>query len=178
MTSATPIATRHGTFVAQFNDIGLCRLDFPGKALVPKLVPKPAGLAKCWLASAAAALKSLLLGLPPRRLPPLDLSAGTEFQQLVWRQLLKIPPGQTRSYGEIAGRLAKPGASRAVGSACGANPIPIIVPCHRVLAAHRRIGGFSGGPGWKQRLLRIEQAEFVDELGTTELDTFYRTVTP
>ena len=178
MTSAIPIVTRHGTFVAQFNDIGLCRLDFPGKALVPKLVPKPAGLAKCWLASAAAALKSLLLGLPPRRLPPLDLSAGTEFQQLVWRQLLKIPPGQTRSYGEIAGRLAKPGASRAVGSACGANPIPVIVPCHRVLAAHRRIGGFSGGPGWKQRLLHIEQAEFVDESGTTERDSFYRTVTP
>ena len=118
-------------------------------------------MAKRWLAATAAALESLLLGRAPRRLPPLDLSAGTEFQQTVWAELLNIPPGQTRSYGEIAGRLAKPGASRAVGSACGANPIPVIVPCHRVLAAHRRIGGFSGGPGWKQRLLRIEQTEFV-----------------
>lgn len=161
MTSAAPIATRHGTFVAQFNDIGLCWLDFPGKARAPKPAPKPAGLAKRWLAATAAALESLLLGRAPRRLPPLDLSAGTQFQQTVWAELLNIPPGQTRSYGEIAGRLAKPGASRAVGSACGANPIPVIVPCHRVLAAHRRIGGFSGGPGWKPRLLHIEEAEFV-----------------
>ena len=91
----------------------------------------------------------------------MDLSIGTDFQQSVWRQLLKIPLGQTRSYGELAQCLAKPGASRAVGSACGANPIPVIVPCHRVLAAHRRLGGFSGGLGWKQRLLRIEQAEFI-----------------
>ena len=161
MTSAAPIATRHGTFVAQFNDTGLCRLDFPGKAGTPKAAPPPTGLAKCWLAATAGALESLLFGQAPRRLPPIDLSDGTDFQQSVWRQLLKIPPGQTRSYGEIAGRLAKPGASRAVGSACGANPIPVIVPCHRVLAAHRRIGGFSGGPGWKQRLLCIEQAEFI-----------------
>ena len=161
MTSAVPIATRHGTFVAQFNDIGLCRLDFPGKARALKPAPKPTGLAKRWLAATATALESLLLGRAPRRLPPLDLSAGTQFQQTVWAELLNIPPGQTRSYGEIAGRLAKPGASRAVGSACGANPIPVIVPCHRVLAAHRRIGGFFGGPGWKPRLLRIEQAEFV-----------------
>jgi O-6-methylguanine DNA methyltransferase len=162
MTSAAPIATRHGTFVAQFNDVGLCRLDFPGKARTPKPAPPPAGLAKRWLAATAAALESLLLGRAPRRLPPLDVTAGTQFQQTVWAELLNIPPGQTRSYGEIAGCLAKPGASRAVGSACGANPIPVIVPCHRVLAAHRRIGGFSGGPGWKQRLLRIEQAEFVE----------------
>ena len=162
MTSAASIATRHGIFVAQFNDVGLCRLDFPGKARSTSPALKPTGLAKCWLVATAAALESLLLGRAPRRLPPLDISAGTEFQQTVWAELLNIPPGQTRSYGEIAGCLAKPGASRAVGSACGANPIPVIVPCHRVLAAHRRIGGFSGGPGWKQRLLRIEQAEFVE----------------
>lgn len=77
-------------------------------------------------------------------------------------ELLNIPSGQTRSYDEIAGRLVKPGAVRAVGSACGANPIPVIVPYHRVLAAYRRIGGFSGGLDWKQRLLRIEQADFFD----------------
>jgi len=161
MGSLAAIPTGHGTFVAQFNSVGLCRLDFPGKARMPSAAPLPAGLAKRWLTAAAAALESLLLGQAPKKLPPLDLSCGTDFQQSVWRQLLKIPLGQTGSYGEIARRLAKPGASRAVGSACGANPIPVIVPCHRVLAAHRRIGGFSGGPGWKQRLLRIEQADFV-----------------
>ena len=62
MTSAAPIATRHGTFVAQFNDIGLCRLDFPGKARAPKPAPKPTGLAKRWPAATAAARESLLLG--------------------------------------------------------------------------------------------------------------------
>ena len=161
MTSAASIATRHGTFVAQFNHTGLCQLDFPGKAGRPKAAPPPTGSPKRWLAATAAALESLLLGQAPQKLPPMDLSTGTDFQQSVWRQLLKIPLGQTRSYGELAQCLAKPGASRAVGSACGANPIPVIVPCHRVLAAHRRLGGFSGGLGWKQRLLRIEQAEFI-----------------
>ena len=156
MTSAASIATRHGTFVAQFNHTGLCQLDFPGKAGRPKAPPPTR-----WLAATAAALESLLLGQAPQKLPPMDLSTGTDFQQSVWRQLLQIPLGQTRSYGELAQCLAKPGASRAVGSACGANPIPVIVPCHRVLAAHRRLGGFSGGLGWKQRLLRIEQAEFI-----------------
>ena len=156
MISAASIATRHGTFVAQFNHTGLCQLDFPGKAASP-----PPGSPKCWLEATAAALESLLLGQAPQKLPPMDLSIGTDFQQSVWRQLLRIPLGQTRSYGELAQCLAKPGASRAVGSACGSNPIPVIVPCHRVLAAYRRLGGFSGGLAWKQRLLRIEQAEFI-----------------
>ncbi len=161
MNSAAAIPTPHGAFIARFGDNGLCRLDFPGNARPPKAAPPPSGLAKRWLAAATAAIESLLLGQAPQTLPPLDLSAGTEFQQSVWAELRNIPLGQTCSYGEIARRLAKPGASRAVGSACGANPVPVIVPCHRVLAAHRRIGGFSGGPGWKQRLLRIEQADFV-----------------
>ncbi len=161
MTSAATIPTPHGTFVAQFNDVGLYQLDFPGRSGTPKVKPKPVGLTKRWLAATAAALESLLLGQSPRTLPPLDLSVGTDFQQSVWTELLNIPLGQIRSYGEIAGRLAKPGAARAVGSACGANPIPVIIPCHRVLPAHRRTGGFSGGLGWKQRLLRIEGAEFV-----------------
>jgi len=160
MSSASSIATRYGTFVAQFNHIGLCQLDFPDKEDQPKAVPLSTGSPKRWLAATAAALESLLLGQTPQKLPPMDLSIGTDFQQSLWRELLKIPLGQTRSYGELAQCLAKPGASRAVGSACGANPIPVIVPCHRVVAAYQRLGGFSGGLGWKQRLLRIEQAEF------------------
>lgn len=70
--------------------------------------------------------------------------------------MLRIPPGETRSYGEIAAALGQPLASRAVGGACGANPIPVLVPCHRVLAANGRLGGFSGGLDWKRRLLAIE----------------------
>ena len=85
MISAASIATRHGTFVAQFNHTGLCQLDFPGKAASP-----PTGAPKRWLEATAAALESLLLGQAPQNLPPMDLSTGTDFQQSVWRQLLKI----------------------------------------------------------------------------------------
>lgn len=70
--------------------------------------------------------------------------------------MLGIPRGETKSYGEIAMELHRPLASRAVGGACGANPIPVLVPCHRVLAANGRLGGFSGGLEWKRRLLAIE----------------------
>ena len=70
--------------------------------------------------------------------------------------MLKLGPGETKSYGEIAEAIGKPKAVRAVGGACGANPIPVLVPCHRVLAANRKIGGFSGGLEWKRRLLERE----------------------
>lgn len=84
----------------------------------------------------------------------LDLR-GTEFQRAVWDELLRIPFGGTRTYGEIAARVAQPGASRAVGAASGANPVPLVVPCHRVVARDG-LGGFSAGPGIKERLLAHE----------------------
>jgi O-6-methylguanine DNA methyltransferase len=95
-------------------------------------------------------------GRAPGTLPPLDLSSGTDFQQSVWQALQQIRFGQTRSYGEIARAIGKPKALRAVGGACGANPIPVFVPCHRALAANRKIGGFSGGLDWKWTLLERE----------------------
>lgn len=70
--------------------------------------------------------------------------------------MLKISVGKTRSYGEIAERINNPKAVRAVGGACGANPIPVLVPCHRILAANKKIGGFSGGLDWKKKLLGRE----------------------
>jgi len=84
--------------------------------------------------------------------------AGSEFQRAVWREMLRIPYGETRSYGDLA--KATGGVARAVGGACGANPIPIIIPCHRVLAADRQLGGFSGGKGaeTKAQLLTLEGA--------------------
>ena len=75
--------------------------------------------------------------------------------------MLEIRCGETRSYGEIAISLKNPGAVRAVGAACGANPIPVLIPCHRVLAANKRIGGFSSGLEWKRKLLRIESPELL-----------------
>ena len=81
---------------------------------------------------------------------------GTEFQKSVWNALRKISPGKTKSYGEIAKAIGKPKAVRAVGGACGANPVPVLVPCHRVLAANKKLGGFSGGLDWKRKLLARE----------------------
>ena len=109
-----------------------------------------------WHAATTAALRRALAGEAPAQLPPLDLSAGTSFQQAVWNALRDISTGDTSSYGQIAKAIRKPRAVRAVGGACGANPIPVLVPCHRVLAASRQMGGFSGGLEWKRRLLTRE----------------------
>jgi len=87
---------------------------------------------------------------------PLDLRGATDFELKVWHAAQKIPYGQTRTYGWIAESIGRPLASRAVGGALGRNPIPIIIPCHRVLASDGGLGGFSAGLEWKQRLLRLE----------------------
>ena len=81
---------------------------------------------------------------------------GTEFQRRVWRELERIPYGKTISYGELARRLGNPNASRAVGSANGANPLPIVVPCHRVIGANGSLTGFTAGVGVKAKLLEHE----------------------
>ncbi|MDX1442156.1 MAG: methylated-DNA--[protein]-cysteine S-methyltransferase [Gammaproteobacteria bacterium] len=86
------------------------------------------------------------------------LASGSEFQKRVWTALQEIPFGETRSYKQLAEAIGDPAASRAVGSANGANPIPVIIPCHRVIAADGSLGGYSGGLEIKQRLLEIERA--------------------
>ena len=88
---------------------------------------------------------------------PLEFD-GTAFQRTVWRALTKIPYGETRTYGDIAETIGKPGAMRAVGNANGRNNLPIIVPCHRVIAAGGKLGGFSGGVELKKGLLAHEAA--------------------
>ncbi|MEV7616320.1 methylated-DNA--[protein]-cysteine S-methyltransferase [Streptomyces sp. NPDC089799] len=89
---------------------------------------------------------------------PLRLE-GTEFQRSVWAQLQRIPYGETWSYGELAERLGKPNASRAVGLANGKNPVGIIVPCHRVIGASGSMTGYGGGVERKERLLAFEAGE-------------------
>ena len=81
---------------------------------------------------------------------------GTPFERAVWGELLKIPFGETRTYGEIAETLGRPGAARAVGRANSANPIPIVVPCHRVIGSDGSLTGFGGGLDAKSRLLELE----------------------
>jgi methylated-DNA-[protein]-cysteine S-methyltransferase len=156
-----PIETTEGTFVAHYSDRGLAALDFPGanrsRSGRPQIVPPKIRL---WHDATVRALESALAGKSPHALPPLDLSRGTEFQQEVWSALCKIAAGETLSYSEVAGKIGRPNAVRAVGGACGANPIPVLVPCHRVLAAHHRLGGFSSDMKWKRALLTREGVQF------------------
>jgi methylated-DNA-[protein]-cysteine S-methyltransferase len=86
----------------------------------------------------------------------LDLASATAFQRQVWRLTRLIPYGETRSYGWLAARLGKKGAGRAVGQALARNPLPVIIPCHRVVASDGALGGYSGGVGVKKSLLRLE----------------------
>ncbi|ABF39278.1 methylated-DNA--protein-cysteine methyltransferase [Candidatus Koribacter versatilis Ellin345] len=89
---------------------------------------------------------------------PLDPRIGTDFQRKCWDLVAKIPYGETRSYQELAKELKSPNASRAVGGANGANPIPIVVPCHRVINSDGHLGGYGGGLDKKEQLLSLERA--------------------
>jgi methylated-DNA-[protein]-cysteine S-methyltransferase len=86
----------------------------------------------------------------------LDFSGGTDFQSLVWEATRLIPCGETRSYAWIAKQIGRPKASRAVGQALHRNPLPVIIPCHRVIASDGSLGGFGGGVEMKRYLLRLE----------------------
>ncbi len=99
---------------------------------------------------------------------PLDLR-GTGFRKRCWKELLRIPYGETRSYADIAHAVGSPKGFRAVGQANHYNPIAIIVPCHRVLASGGCLGGYGGGLAVKALLLRLEGAEFRDDSGDAQL---------
>jgi len=152
-----PVATRDGIFIARYSEKGLAELNFPNLRTSARGAKKEVVPAKIrgWHHVTEAALKNILAGRAPKKFPPLDL-AGTDFQKSVWNALRKISFGKTKSYGEIAIAISKPKAVRAVGGACGANPIPVLIPCHRVLAANQKLGGFSGGLEWKRTLLARE----------------------
>lgn len=109
-----------------------------------------------------APLRKIVLASIAGKSPPrgvgLDVR-GTEFQRAVWAELRRIPSGATRSYADIAKAIGKPKATRAVANACGANRLPVVVPCHRVIAKDGSIGGYTGGLHIKRALLRAEGVE-------------------
>jgi len=150
--------TRDGEFVAQYSQKGLCGLNFPLKGSRNGCMANGAlpSQIQAWHEQTTSALENALAARPIKELPPLDLSVGTNFQQRVWQVLKTIACGKTLSYGEVADEIGDRKAVRAVGRACGANPIPVLIPCHRVLAAKQKIGGFSGGLDWKRKLLARE----------------------
>lgn len=122
--------------------------------VIPELERRPAGGTDPrtgHLDRASSAIAALLAGHPPTDLPPIDLDDRPEWDRRVLAAVQDVPWGQTVSYGEIARRIGAAGAAQAVGGALGRNPITLIVPCHRVIAADGTIGGY-GGDGWASRL--------------------------
>ncbi|ARU60348.1 cysteine methyltransferase [Tumebacillus avium] len=141
---------------------GLCRITWPQESFetlqhwVGKKVPGAVLTEDAELMSAyVGQLREYLTGDRTAFSLPLDMR-GTPFQTSVWQALTKIPFGETRSYSDLAAAVGSPQAVRAVGTANGANPIPIIVPCHRVIGKNNALTGFRGGLQVKETLLRLE----------------------
>ena len=138
---------------------GICRLTFDEDvASLKRRFPNATIL------PADAAMGSLISGVlqaieTPAAGPDLPIDvAGTAFQEAVWRELRKIPAGETRSYADIAAAIGEPGAVRAVGTANGSNPVAVLVPCHRVIRSDGTLGGYAGGLDRKRKLLAAEGA--------------------
>jgi len=112
-----------------------------------------------WTGAAEQALTAYLSSRTSLDAVALDVEAGTAFQRRVWEASRRIPIGSVWSYGELARRIGAPGASRAVGNALGANPVPIVIPCHRVIQSDQGLGGFSSGLRWKRFLLEHERGQ-------------------
>jgi len=135
------------------SDSGLRAIDFEPWRPMQDTRPGKHAIA----AEAERQLRAYFAGQLRRFDLPLDMR-GTDFQLCVWRELEKIPYGETRSYSQIAAAINAPQAVRAVGAANGANPIPIIVPCHRVIGSSGKLVGYGGGLPLKKRLLALEGA--------------------
>lgn len=163
MPSKTRAAGPGGTYV--FNTpIGRCRLDWGPQGIRRVALAGPAArgvrraAAPSPIRRAADRLTSHLAGYPDAlRDIAVDLSGATPFTRRVYAALRRVPPGKVVTYGELARRVGRPGASRAVGRAMATNPVPLLIPCHRVVQSTGALGGFGmGGPSVKAHLLRIE----------------------
>jgi len=131
---------------------------FDGQAHQPDLAHCPGAPDHPVLLQAATELSEYFTGQRRRFDVPLTTATGTPFQQAVWQALQGVPAGSTCSYGELARRIGKPAAVRAVGAAVGRNPLSIIVPCHRVVGSNGSLTGYAGGLPRKTALLQLEGA--------------------
>ncbi|MBN2711147.1 MAG: methylated-DNA--[protein]-cysteine S-methyltransferase [Planctomycetes bacterium] len=156
------IKTSAGTFHALITPAGLARLLFPGSkpetGAGEKLDPSETGKAEAIAAILEKELPLYFEGKINSFTVPVDLTAGTPFRRKVWNRMKKIPHSKVMTYGELA-KAVDCASARAIGQACGANPVPIVVPCHRVVASDGKIGGWSGGKGMKEKLLHLEGVE-------------------
>ncbi|MGI6547776.1 MAG: methylated-DNA--[protein]-cysteine S-methyltransferase [Bacillota bacterium] len=156
-----------GWIGAAFSAVGLRLLTLPQKTeeeaicLLQKTAQAPLGK-RCTPSFAAELAEDLLAYAQGEELRcdlPLDLTGLTAFQRSVLNVLRQVAFGQLTSYGELARAAGYPGAARAVGQVMANNPLPLVIPCHRVLRSDGSLGGFGGGPEMKQRLLRLEGVE-------------------
>jgi methylated-DNA-[protein]-cysteine S-methyltransferase len=143
---------------AAASEHGLAGLWVDGQQHHPRPLPAPTEPEQRWLRVAAQALAAYFERGEWRLDLPLDLSAGTPFQQAVWQALLALPPGRTSTYGAIAQQAGRPAAVRAAGAAVGRNPVSVLVPCHRVLGQGGALTGYAGGLDRKRALLVHEGA--------------------
>lgn len=159
-----------GLLFAEVTPHGLRRLDFLGGLREPPLrraaeqrhetSSEPLTVDEQTIASALEAQLGEYFAGERREFDiPLDLGSGSEFRRRVWQVVAHIPYGETLSYAEVAAEAGNPSAYRAAGSACGANPIVIIIPCHRVVGSDKRLHGFGGGLDTKAWLLQHEGRE-------------------
>jgi methylated-DNA-[protein]-cysteine S-methyltransferase len=163
------LETELGTLLLAATPTGLVSVTFDGdapsatlerlaEALSPRVLEAPARLD-----DAAQGLERLIGGTSRGFDGPLDLSLARGFGRQVVEQLRQIPYGQTRSYAEVAGAVGSPRAVRAVGTACRKNPLPIAIPCHRVVRSDGSLGQYAGGPEAKRILLGVEHVHPVAE---------------
>jgi methylated-DNA-[protein]-cysteine S-methyltransferase len=146
----TSITTVIGNLGVAVDEIGVCAVRFGGPGGLVEA--EPTGL----LADAAAQLRDYFAGERTEFEVPLSVRGGSPFERDVWVEISKIEYGETNSYGKIAASVGDPGAAQAVGTACNHNPLPVIVPCHRVIGADGKLVGFGGGLPRKRALLQLE----------------------
>lgn len=139
-----------GEFSVGTDDDGVCGTHF---GRVAGAVEMPADELS---GRAVAELRAYFAGELTEFTVPVVIRRGSEFERAVWRQMTRIPYGETLTYGEVARAVGDPGAARAVGVACNRNPIPVIVPCHRIVGAGGKLVGFGGGLPRKRHLLELE----------------------
>jgi AraC family transcriptional regulator of adaptative response/methylated-DNA-[protein]-cysteine methyltransferase len=157
----TTCESRFGPLLVAATERGVCRIIHgPDPAVLEAILGdefSAADIARddALLADVVAEVLRRIDGDAPARELPLDMQ-GTAFQRRVWQELQRIPLGETRSYGEVAEAVGAPRAARAVGSACGKNPVVFVVPCHRVIASDGGLGGYGLGLDIKRRLLDSE----------------------
>jgi len=158
MIATSLLKTKLGTFVLHGDEQGITGISLPGTCPLPKKPVTASPRHSAILEAAARQITEFVNGKRTTFDLPLSIT-GTQFQMQVWNIIQTIPFGHTLSYGEIGRRLGNKKMARAVGGAANANPVPLIIPCHRVIGADGRLTGFAGGLKMKKCLLTLEKEQ-------------------